>query len=377
MTRLRSNLSNFWNSVQQSLFPFLENVLEVPFSAKLQQLILILDMIRIESFVENVSGFIGRPPKKRYAIARSFIAKAVFNISDTKLLIDRLRSDRNLRRVCGFESIYEIPSESTFCRAFKEFSLLEMPQKAHEALIKYAYKDEIIGHISKDSTAIEAREKPIRKPKKVKKIETKKRAPKGCRKLTRIEIQASGSTTLDGMIFDLPKFCDIGRKTNSNGHFYTWIGFKLHLAVDDHGVPLAAILSSASMNDSQAAIPLAEKANKRVKNFYDLMDSGYYANAIIEHSKSLGHVPIIEVAPKGEQQKNKKELEKLACKNLRWNTAETIRYKHRTAVERANSRLKDEFGALNIRVKGYIKVFSHLMFGLLSQTADQLLKLAT
>ena len=233
----------------------------------------------------------------------------------------------------------------------------------------------LVGHESKDSTAIRGREKAVKKIKQIK-IKKEKRAAKGCAELTRIQKQASGTMTIPEMIADLPTACNVGQKTSSTGHSYCWVGYKLHLSVDDHGVPLAAILSSASLNDTQVAIPLAEITNQRVTSLYDLMDSGYYADAIEKHSKSLGHVPIIEKAAKGIIQKCAKEQEKLACKNLKWLPAEKIRYKKRTVVERTYSRLKDEFGALNIKVKGAVKVFAYLMYGVLCQTADQLLKLA-
>jgi hypothetical protein len=42
-------------------------------------------------------------------------------------------------------------------------------------------------------------------------------------------------------------------------------------------------------------------------------------------------------------------------------------------VERVYSRLKDEFGARIIRLRG--KIMAHLMFGVLALTVDQLLKL--
>jgi hypothetical protein len=381
MTDLKYRISQFWNTIQDSLFPELEEILEAPFSKRLQELILFLDMIRVEDFVFFSRGCVGRPPKKRYAIARAFIAKVVFKIADTKLLIDRLKSDKNLRRVCGFENILQIPSESAFSRAFKEFAISELPQKAHEAMIKYFYKDELVGHVSKDSTAIKAREKPVKKEKNIEVSKTKekpkKRAAKGCAELTRIEKQASGKMTLEEMIKDLPTDCNIGRKNSSSGHMYAWIGYKLHITVDDNSIPLAAMISSASMNDTQAAIPLAIITSKRVNSLYDLMDSGYYADAIFKHSNSLKHVPIIDFAAKGEAQKAEKEQEKLARKNLKWKPAEAVRYNVRTSVERANARLKDEFGALTVRVKGAIKVFAHLMYGLLVQTADQLIKLTT
>ena len=44
-------------------------------------------------------------------------------------------------------------------------------------------------------------------------------------------------------------------------------------------------------------------------------------------------------------------------------------------VERVYRRLKDEFGARSIRVRGATKIMAHLMFGVLALTLDQLLKL--
>lgn len=376
MSELISNISKYWNKLHYNLFPELENVLDATLSKKMKQLVALLDMVKIENFISNSNGKPGRPPKNRAAVARSFLAKAVFGIPTTKLLIERLNSDKVFRTICGFEHRFQIPVESSFSEAFAIFASLQLPQIAHEILIKNTYKEIVVGHVSKDATAIKGREKviKIKKPLEIKKA---KRAAKGCAELTRLQKQASGKMTLSEMINDLPIHCNVGQKVSSTGHAYAWVGFKLHLSVCDNGVPLAALLTSASLNDSQVAIPLAELTNKRVVNFYDLMDSGYFAEAIEKHSKSLGHVPIIDQAAKGTTQKYEKEQEKLACKRLCWLPAIKIRYKKRTVIERTYSRLKDEFGALNIRVKGAVKVFAHLMYGVLAQTADQLLKLAT
>lgn len=51
------------------------------------------------------------------------------------------------------------------------------------------------------------------------------------------------------------------------------------------------------------------------------------------------------------------------------------RYKDRSSVERVFGRLKEEFGARHVKVKGHAKVTAHLMFGVLALTADQLLRL--
>ena len=56
---------------------------------------------------------------------------------------------------------------------------------------------------------------------------------------------------------------------------------------------------------------------------------------------------------------------------------EASRYKERSAAERFNSRLKEEFGGRNIMVRGAQKVKMHLMFAVIAIFADQLLKLTT
>ena len=58
-----------------------------------------------------------------------------------------------------------MPSESVFSRAFAEFSDTQLPQRVHEALIWNTHRDRLVGHLSRDSTAIEAREKPAAKEK--------------------------------------------------------------------------------------------------------------------------------------------------------------------------------------------------------------------
>lgn len=100
----------------------------------------------------------------------------------------------------------------------------------------------------------------------------------------------------------------------------------------------------------------------RVTNLYDLMDAAYDAQAIKAFSVKMGHVPIIDHNPRrGEK--------------IEMDPAKAERYKARTASERVNARLKDEFGGRTVRVRGASKVMAHLMFGILALTADQLMRL--
>jgi len=79
---------------------------------------------------------VGRPAKDRQAIARAFVAKAVYNMSTTRQLLERLSSDVALRRICGWESQRENPHESAFSRAFAEFAESDLPRRLHAALIE-------------------------------------------------------------------------------------------------------------------------------------------------------------------------------------------------------------------------------------------------
>jgi hypothetical protein len=371
--RLREELSQIWGNIQYKLFPELEEEIG-PFTDKHKKVISILELIRIENFVPDYRGYVGRPRSDRIAIARAFVAKIVFNFQFTNQLIDYLKSDKQLRLICGWESIKQIPSESKFSRAFEEFAELQLPDKVHTCLIKDMYENEIVGHAVRDSTPIISREKAIKKKKRPKQVKKTGRPKKGeIREKTRIENQQKMS--LEQMLNDLPKNCDIGKKKSANGHTLVWKGYKLHTVTDDHCIPLAAIVTSASLHDSQAAIPLAIKADKVSKNFYDLMDSAYNVTGIIEHSKSLGHIPIVGHWSKNTQAKLEKETEDKRRQTLNWLPADEVRYNERGKAERFNALFKDYYGGSNVRVKGHTKVNCHLMFGVLTLAASLLLVL--
>ena len=55
------------------------------------------------------------------------------------------------------------------------------------------------------------------------------------------------------------------------------------------------ILTSASVNDCEVAIPLMTKNSRVATNFYDLMDSAYDVPEIKEYSAVLGHVPLVDL----------------------------------------------------------------------------------
>jgi hypothetical protein len=380
---LVENLSQYWLRMQKSLFPWLEEELG-ELTEKEQKLVTTLELIRIEKYTTYSRSLYGRPPKERAAIARAFVAKAVYNMPTTRALLDRLVSDKQMRRICGWENKGDIPSESTFSRAFAEFADSQLPTCVHEALVRQNLSEEIMGHISRDSTEIEVREKPAKeiiakseageKKPPLKRGRPKKGEAALVKEPTRLERQQT--MTLEEMLADLPNQCDVGTKKNSKGHKETWIGYKFHIDSADGQIPVSCILTSASTHDSQVALPLATMTSRRVINLYDLMDAAYDAPIIREHSQSLGHVPIIDINPRRNiQLKEELKAEEQRLKMLHMERPEDRRYKERTTVERVYARLKDEFGGRMIQVQGYAKVMTHLMFGILALTADQLMRL--
>ena len=190
-----------------------------------------------------------------------------------------------------------MPREATFSRAFAEFAASDLPGRLHEALLDRTLKGHLAGHVSRDSTAIPGRESPAPKPaptarSKLRRGRPRKDEPRA-KEPRRLERQAS--MTLEQMLEDLPKVCDIGVKRNAKGHQESWTGYKLHIDAIDGGIPVSCLLTSASVHDSQAAIPLARLTASRVRSLYDLMDSAYDAPEIRAFSQKLGHLPIIDL----------------------------------------------------------------------------------
>ena len=71
----------------------------------------------------------------------------------------------------------------------------------------------------------------------------------------------------------------------------SWIGYKLHVDRTDGEIPISGVLTSASVHDSQVAIPLAAMTAAVVASLYDLMDSAYDVAAMEQHGRDLGDVP--------------------------------------------------------------------------------------
>lgn len=214
---------------------------------------------------------------------------------------------------------------------------VNLPSQTHDSLVQDYLSNELLGHISRDSTAIVGREKPAKKVKEPKKPRKRGRPAKNVKREPAPQKRFDRQIVLSAeeAISELPSCCDRGTKKNAKGYKTSWNGYKLHLDINDSDLPISALVTSASLHD---------------------------AKRISETSLQFGHVPIIDKNGRG------KEV-------IPMPPHEAERYKERSAAERANSRLKEDFGANNVMVKGHSKVTEHLMFGVIVLFADQLLRL--
>lgn len=313
-------------------------------------------------YIEENRAITGRKAYALLPFIRAFLAKSFFKLTTNRDLILQLKSDSSLRRICGFS---KIPSEATFSRRFERIARFHLMEQAINTVAEKYHKDHVIGHISRDSTSITAREKPVNKKKEVKKDKRKRGRPKKGEvvppkddiRLIKQLRQSPGRA-----LKDLNRNCAWGGKKNSKGKTHFWPGYKLHLDVTDLGIPVTAIVTGANVHDSQVAIPMEKLTERKVTHLYSLMDAAYDAPQIRSYIVEKGRVDLIDF--------NKRKKSPLRIMSF----SEKERYNIRSTVERANSHLKDWFIPDKIYMKGYKKVNCVLMTAVLCLSAVKVLQ---
>src|SRR5271166_5420086 len=170
-----------------------------------------------------------------------------------------------------------------------------------------------------------------------------------------------------------PTACHIGSKKNSKGYKETWIGYKLHLDVTCGQIPVSCVLTSASVHDSQVAIPLMTMTGGRVSYLYDLTMRPTTPPPSMTTARRSAMRRSSDFRAQHEAKAEwAKEVERM--KLIHMPDPDDVIFDFRTLAERVNARLKDEFGARSVRVRGAIKVKCHLMFGVVALAVDQILR---
>lgn len=124
-------------------------------------------------------------------------------------------------------------------------------------------------------------------------------------------------------------------KKNANGDWKFYIGYKVHLAVNDDDIPIAADFTGANEQDNMLAIPLLREATKFCIFKNALMDAAYHAKKIENFVVGLGGKAIIDGRTYVNQYKTKpKQI-------MSEEDQET--YKKRATIERTNGLLKEKY----------------------------------
>ena len=188
---LRVSLSEYQAAFQGELFPALEEALG-PLPERYGRFVQVLEFVLVDAVV----------------LPLAFLAKAVFDVPTTRALIERLQIDGPLRRLCGWTRAGAVPSEATFSRAFAAFAASGLPERLHASLVAKTLGHRLVGHISRDATAIPAREKPPPKHRRGRPRKGEERPPR------RRRLERQQEMTLA----DLPQACDVGTKRTAKGY---------------------------------------------------------------------------------------------------------------------------------------------------------------
>ena len=141
---LRVRLSTYWCAFQEHLFPRIEQDLG-PLGARYQCFISVLELVRVEQHLPCRRSLRGRPQQDRAALARAFIAKAVFQIDATRALRERLANDRALLTSASVhDSQVAIPlATMTAARVTNCYDLMDAAYDAAEIRAH----SELLGHV--------------------------------------------------------------------------------------------------------------------------------------------------------------------------------------------------------------------------------------
>ena len=108
----------------------------------------------------------------------------------------------------------------------------------HAALIEQGYENQLVGPISRNATAIEAREKPA--PKKKVSSQSARGRPRKGEERPKEPSRLERRRTMD--LEEMPKACAVGVRHNAKGYKQRWRGYKLPMDGADAGIPISCLV---------------------------------------------------------------------------------------------------------------------------------------
>ena len=137
---LRSCLANVWNQFQGEHSPAVAGEVD-PLLENHVRLVLICVLVKVERF------FAACQAVPRQPLMRAFSATSVRDLPTTCGLINKVKDDATLPRLCRWPREGSVPSEAAISRAFSESCKARIAKRMHEALAKDVLCGELIGHI--------------------------------------------------------------------------------------------------------------------------------------------------------------------------------------------------------------------------------------
>ncbi|MNJ35632.1 Transposase DDE domain protein [compost metagenome] len=297
----------------ESLFT-LQELYEMEQKDRFREIFAAIDITPILRLVKKTALY-GAPIEVNYrAMIYSLIIRIVERIPTIKDVIKRLQHDILFRLDCGFMLSESIPSAASYSRLVKKMSQSHALEDIQTQLLAQAMTEGFITDdtVAIDATHIEARDQAPAKQEKEKPAPKKRgRKSKAEREawlkqkqdeeeqkpIFEKEIAAQLNETFHHLRDQMPLDPQWGVKKNSDGKNVFWYGYKGHLAVGTQSqYILGAMLSSGSLNDGKAAIPLLKglaSIHPHFKFSYATMDAGYDYEPIYKQIRTVDAHAII------------------------------------------------------------------------------------
>jgi hypothetical protein len=281
----------------------------------------------------------GRPGYSVRALWRSYLAGFALNLPSTNALVRRLQEDEQLAAFCGFE---QLPSRWTFnrfvIRLSRHLDLVEGVLTSATREIRDRLQGAFGYMMAVDATVVRTCCSPSKNP----------------------VSDPEASWTVKGY--------------KARGVPDWQFGFKLHLVADaDTELPIAAIVTTASVNDTTQLLALLAKAQAEIgiKPHFVLADAGYDSNAnfggIVQEYAARPNIKVRRTSRKDLRLRQWGTVrERISMDSPQWKAA----YRRRQAVERVFSRLKGHRALGQHCRRGLAKVTLHCLSAILVAQAE-------
>ena len=287
------------------------------------------------------NGSVGRPPRKPLGIFKALIVKRLQQVASDRELCRRLWSDPDLRELCDLEEEQKPYHPSQLTRFRNRIGTRRLG-KIMKKMVRRLLKGGVINGqtVVMDATFIKA---------------YSKRDPH--------ENSRGGS--------------DPEARVGRNGRTYD-LGYKLHVAADAKSeLPLAFIAAAANENEKKHASKLFDKALKTTKQQMNTLvaDSQYSCRNLRDQASSHGVRAVIPY-PANQRRREKGLLRVDKYFRTHGPACEKRIYRQRAAIERMNSRLKEQLDLNRHRIKGLKGIITHALLCIIAMLLTALTALA-